>query len=134
MAVSSLRGRVEGVTAQIVVVDDEPDILDLVCSVLRDEGYSVLCLSHPDLTADLKGHEPLPRLFLLDVMLPTMSGIDLARRLQYAGFDDIPMIAMSASPTMLDAATGSELFVSSLSKPFDLDTLLDAVGHHVRVA
>lgn len=113
------------------MVDDEKDVLDLICSVLEDEGYDVLCLSHPVLTDDLQGEASHPRLFVLDIMLPAMSGIELARRLRKNGFEDTPMIAMSASPDMLDVAAQSDLFHALIPKPFELDTLLHTVQEHV---
>jgi CheY-like chemotaxis protein len=122
----------DNVSRVVVVVDDEPDVLDLICSILEDEGYAVICLNHPVLTDDLKERVRSPDLFVLDIMLPSMSGIDLAHRLQTDGFNDIPMIAMSASPTMLDVAAQSELFHAYLGKPFDLDVLLGTVKQYVR--
>jgi CheY-like chemotaxis protein len=121
----------ETTSRTIVVVDDEPDVLDLISSVLEDEGYSVLRLSHPVFVRDLKGRSPQPSLFVLDIMLPTMSGIQLARRLREDGYGNTPMIAMSASPSMLQVAEESALFQHSLSKPFDLDALLQAVEDHL---
>jgi CheY-like chemotaxis protein len=121
----------QGMSGTVVVVDDEPDVLGLICSVLEDEGYSVICLDHPDLIGSLKSPEAPPQLFMLDVMLPSMSGIELAQRLRDDGFGDTPMIAMSASTTMLHRAQQSELFHDSLQKPFDLDTLVEAVRQHV---
>jgi two-component system, OmpR family, response regulator len=120
----------DGASHTVVVVDDEHEVLDLICSVLKEEGYAVVCLSHPVLTDDLKGRDPEPHLFMLDIMLPSMSGIDLAHRLRRDGFAETPMIAMSASPTMLDRAHESALFHGYLGKPFDLDTLLRTVEQH----
>jgi CheY-like chemotaxis protein len=122
----------ETTSRTIVVVDDEPDVLDLIGSVLEDEGYSVLRLSHPVFVKDLKGRTSQPSLFVLDIMLPTMSGIQLARRLREDGYGHTPMIAMSASPSMLQIAEESALFQDSLSKPFELDALLQAVEDHLR--
>jgi DNA-binding response OmpR family regulator len=116
----------------VVVVDDERDVLDLICSVLEEEGYAVVCFNHPVLTDDLKEQEPAPHLFMLDIMLPNMSGIDLAHRLRRDGFAETPMIAMSASPTMLDRAKESRLFHDYLGKPFELDTLLRTVKGHMQ--
>ena len=117
----------------VVVVDDEKDVLDLICAVLEDEGYEVLCLDHPVLTEDLKGQASQPHLFMLDIMLPAMSGLQLARRLREDGFGETPMIAMSASPTMLDVAAQSHLFHAWIAKPFELDTLLHTVQAPVQV-
>jgi CheY-like chemotaxis protein len=113
----------------VVVVDDEPDILDLLCSLLEDEGYAVVCLRHPVLTDDLAEVEPTPRLFMLDIMLPSMSGMHLARKLRQDGYGGTPMIAMSASSSVLHAMEQSALFQHVLGKPFDLDAVLHAVQH-----
>jgi CheY-like chemotaxis protein len=118
----------------VVVVDDEVDVLDLICSVLEDEGYDVICLRHPGEIAHLKGREPQPRLFMLDIMLPGMTGIELAQHLRSDGFGETPMIAMSASATMLHRAEESQLFHDALPKPFDLDALLDAVDQQLKAA
>ena len=106
----------------VVVVDDEPGILSIVCEVLEDDGYEVICLSHPNLAAELDAG--CPRLFILDMMMPGMSGITLARLLRHEKFSDTPMIAMSASSSMLRAAEDSHLFQGMLPKPFELNSLL----------
>ncbi|GAC1473468.1 MAG: hypothetical protein PVSMB7_27490 [Chloroflexota bacterium] len=113
----------------IVVVDDEPDVRDMVCALLEDEGYFVLCLSHPVQATTLYAANPRPRLFLLDIMLPDMNGIMLAERLASNGFAETPKIAMSASAQMLRMAEQSNLFHAIVGKPFDLDELLNHIEH-----
>ncbi|HEX8919126.1 MAG TPA: response regulator [Chloroflexota bacterium] len=115
----------------IVVVDDERDVLEVVCSLLEDEGYSVMGLSHPIEAAVLHEAAPEPTLFLLDIMLPEMNGIALARLLQNNGFVTTPKIAMSASPHMLRVAKDSGLFQDTIGKPFDVDELLSCIGHYL---
>jgi CheY-like chemotaxis protein len=120
----------EAMRRPIVVVDDEPDVLDLLCQILQDEGYAVVCHAHPrEVAAD-----PCDvALFLLDLMLPTMTGIALARQLRGTGFPHTPMIAMSASRDMLEDASQSHLFQGMLAKPFDLNGLLtyaERYGRH----
>lgn len=107
----------------VVVVDDEPAILSVVCEVLEDDGYNVICLSHPHMTRDLDQSET--DLFILDMMMPGLSGIALAESLRHDRFSDTPMIAMSASTAMLRAAEDSHLFQGTLPKPFELTCLLD---------
>lgn len=115
----------------IVVVDDERDLRDFVCHLLEDEGYPVCCLSHPVEVATLSIGEQRPQLFLIDIMLPDMNGISLARQLTNEGFEHTPKIAMSASHDMVRAARESQLFEAALDKPFDIDELLDCVEHHL---
>ena len=107
----------------VVIVDDEPDILNVVCEVLEDDGYTVVCLSHPRLVSEeIEGNAGL---FILDMMLPGLNGIALAEQLRGDRFSQTPMIAMSASPAMLRAAEDSHLFQDTLPKPFELGRLLD---------
>ncbi len=113
----------------IVVVEDEKDVLHLLCEVLESDGFQVVGLGRPDQVRCLES-ELHPDLFLLDLMLPGMTGIDLARRLRSCGYGVEPMIAMSASTRMLADASESGLFQEIISKPFDLTTLLDAIERH----
>jgi CheY-like chemotaxis protein len=115
-----------------VVVDDERDILTLICSLLEEEGYTVICLTHPVETSRLEGRDP--HLFVLDIMLPAMSGISLAAQLRQNGYSTTPMIAMSASPAMLKLAEESTFFQGTLHKPFDLDGFIHAVEQHLRAS
>jgi len=69
----------------IVVVEDELDLLQLVRDVLSMEGYDVASTSDPRRMDDvLAGKQP--DLFLLNIMLPGASGIDMARELRERGF------------------------------------------------
>jgi DNA-binding response OmpR family regulator len=115
----------------IVVVEDEADVQEVVRVVLEDEGYRVLAFAHPDPVTHLDETEEHPDLFLIDVMLPEMSGIELARRLTNAGFDATPKIAMSASREHVIEATRSRLFDDAIRKPFEIDHLLACVEHYV---
>lgn len=114
----------------IVVVEDEVDVQDIVRVVLEDEGYRVLTFAHPGPVIHLDETGEHPDLFLIDIMLPEMSGIELAKRLTESGFDSTPKIAMSASRERVTAASQSDLFDAALHKPFDLDYLLNCVQRH----
>jgi two-component system OmpR family response regulator len=93
----------------IVVVDDEPDLLETLCLALELEGFCVLCLDHPAKVApSLEQHTP--SLFLVDIMLPSMSGIELAQQLRAAGYTQTPMLALSASSVMVSLAQKSGVF------------------------
>ena len=116
----------------IVVVDDEPDLRQIVTHVLEDEGYRVLSFAHPVPVTRLWETDERPNLFLIDIMLPEMSGITLAARLKDGGFEAIPKIAMSASPRMIQVAKESQLFDATLDKPFEVDDLLDCIERFAR--
>jgi CheY-like chemotaxis protein len=114
----------------IVVVEDEADLLDLLRDVLEAEGFTVIALSDPK-AVDTLTEGSATGLFLLDLMLPGMTGIELARLLRSTGYEKTPMVAMSASPVMLREAAQSSLFQETLAKPFDLMALLDTVDRLV---
>src|SRR2546421_7512014 len=105
----------------IVVVEDEPDVLDVIRETLELEGFEAIGFNHPYLLDTLRAE---PDLFLLDIMLPKQSGIEVAEQLRTARYFDTPMVAMSASRVMLDLAVATGLFQATLSKPFDLDQLI----------
>jgi len=112
----------------VVVVDDEPDLRSLICEVLQEEGYSVVSLPHPSLALGLR---QAPSLFLIDLMLPGMTGIELAQQLRQGLFGETGMIGLSASSAMLRHANDSQLFQETIQKPFDLKYLLETVRQHV---
>jgi two-component system response regulator MtrA len=111
---------------EVVVIDDEPAILALVRDVLESEGLCVLAVDTPDRALGI-ARIVRPDVFLVDLMLPGINGIELARRMREQGLTSTPMVAMSASRGMLSMAERSELFDEILAKPFELDTLLGCV-------
>jgi two-component system cell cycle response regulator len=109
----------------VLVVDDDGDIRQLVAEVLEAEGYRVL-------TADDGAAVPLaraerPDVLLLDVMMPGMDGPTISRLLrQDPTTAHIPIIAMTAlSYRARQAVMLADVW---LSKPFDLDALLQVVA------
>jgi two-component system, OmpR family, response regulator VicR len=115
----------------IVVVDDQADIRVLVTHVLEDEGYEVVSFGHPVPVTELHKTDESPHLFLIDIMLPDMDGITLARRLRYLGFADTPKVAMSASDEALSKAEQSRQFDAVFAKPFDINELVACVERHM---
>jgi CheY-like chemotaxis protein len=118
--------RVNEGSRQVVVIDDEPSLLSVLRDLLEDEGFSVVCLDHPQQIEALKGNTD-PGLFLIDIMLPGISGIELAEQLRAASYSQTPMIAMSASSFMVRTAKATGLFQETISKPFDVDEFLATV-------
>src|SRR5919202_1986464 len=114
---------------QVVVIEDEEDVLELLRDVMESEGYSVIAIPSPSLIqsslVDVR-----PNLFLVDMMLPGISGVELTQQLRAGRFPQEPMVAMSASPLMLELAAESRLFQEILSKPFDLSALLACVERY----
>ena len=109
----------------IFIVEDEPDIADLLSYNLTREGYKVDVVSRGDLAVDeitrLK-----PSLVLLDLMLPGMGGIEICRLLkakpETAG---IPIIMVTARGDETDIVVGLEMGAEDyIVKPFSMKVLL----------
>jgi two-component system phosphate regulon response regulator PhoB len=107
------------VTPTILVVEDEPAILELLKVNLVDAGYDVEAAPDAEVAkASLKG--ALPDLVLLDWMLPGQSGIALARELRAdARTRELPIIMVSARGEESDKVAGLEAWVDDyVVKPF----------------
>ena len=109
----------------VLVVDDEPDIVDFLTTVLVDEGYETETASD-GLEALQKIASSEPALVILDLMMPRMSGFDVLKALAEKRSQSRPSIivlsAKSSHHDILEALeTGADDFIP---KPFDLEDLL----------
>jgi DNA-binding response OmpR family regulator len=106
--------------ARILVVDDDPVILRLIEVNLDLEGFEVVTASRGE-DAIAKAASTSPDLMLLDLMMPEMSGWELAERLQKnEATARIPIIFLSARTQDEDRRRGEELGVAGyVTKPFD---------------
>jgi CheY-like chemotaxis protein len=113
--------------ARVLVVDDDPEIRDLLATVLSGEGYDVV-LATDGLEALTRLTETPPKVILLDLMMPRMDGVAFEHELRQRGLrPTVPVIMMSAGERTRAACTqtGAE---GCLSKPFGLPALLDEVA------
>ncbi len=112
-------------SAAVLVVEDEQDIRETLRDILEMEGYRVRCASNGKEALDALAEMPRPRLILLDLMMPVMSGYELLQALRANNdLSTIPVTVVSAVGDRL-APGGSR--TSVLRKPVDLETLLHAV-------
>jgi two-component system phosphate regulon response regulator PhoB len=105
--------------SKILVVDDEPDIVDLVCLHLHKEGHeTVEATTGFDVIPAAVKHEP--DLILLDIMLPGLDGFQVLKRLRAdTRVRHIPVIMLTAKSQQHDRITGLEGGAEDyLSKPF----------------
>ena len=110
---------------RILVVDDDPEIISLLKRGLSYEGYAVEAASN-GAEALAKAREKEPDLVVLDVMMPEMDGVEVARRLRQAG--DVPILMLTARGTVADRVAGLDGGADDyLVKPFALDELLARV-------
>ena len=108
----------------VLVVDDEREIVELLSTLLEEEGYRVVPAFDGVEAWELASAQH-PDLVISDVMMPRMSGLELVSRLRGAAdsLADTPIILMSAVPRAAETDG-----VAFLSKPFDLDRVLSLVS------
>ena len=116
--------------ALILVVDDDPDILDALSEILEGEGYAVDRAKHGR-EALQKVDERKPQLILLDLMMPVMDGYEFSQQLKKRNSgEDIPIVVLSADRSV--KAKASQIGARDyLAKPFELTDLLRIVGEMV---
>ena len=121
---------------KILVVDDDPDILDAVAMILESQGYEVVT-AHDGIEgmATLKAENP--DLMILDLMMPKMDGFAVCKELQdprWAKYKSIPILILTsvreeASRRRYELETGLELDVDDyVEKPMSPDVLMERVN------
>lgn len=111
--------------AKILVIDDDPDILEAVQLLLESEGYKVVTASKGDHAYSLK--TDLPDLILLDVLLSGQDGREIATFLKKQTLtSQIPIVMMSAHPT-INRTINKRMADDFIPKPFDIDVLLGKI-------
>ncbi len=112
----------------VLVVDDDPDILEALSEILEAEGFEILRARNGKEALEKLEPEP-PQLILLDLMMPVMDGWEFAQRMrERADVAGIPIIVLSADRNVGSKATDIGA-VGHLAKPFELNDLLDMVRH-----
>ncbi len=109
----------------ILVVDDEPSIVDVLLYNLEKSHYRVL-IARDGVQALKIAQEISPDLVILDLMLPGMDGLEVCRALRKEG--DIPIIMLTARDEEVDRVVGLELGADDyVVKPFSVRELLARV-------
>ena len=111
--------------SDILLVDDDPGVLDVVAFMLRREGFNV--------DEERDGNDALERartnaydIVILDVMLPGISGTDVCRALRSQS--DVPIVMLTARDAEIDRVLGLELGADDyVTKPFSTAELLSRV-------
>jgi len=123
---------IEAPAPRILVVDDEPNIAELLSAALSFEGYQVGVAS--------TGAEALeqvrtfrPHLVMLDVMLPDFDGNEVCRRMRNQG-EQMPVVFLTARDTTQDKVEGLSMGDDYVTKPFSIEELMARVGAILRRA
>ena len=116
---------------RILVVDDDPSILQLVQDKLRLAGYTVLTAASGHQALDLIARHGLPHLAIVDVVMPGMDGFELCRTVQQ--YVDLPVIMLTAVDEEETVIKGIEYFAEDyVIKPFSPRELVARVERVLR--
>ena len=110
---------------RVLVVEDEPNIRDLVCLHLRHEGYVCDGVGNGQLALDRASAERYD-LMVLDVMVPGLDGLSLCRAVRNGGLNhDVPILMLTAKREEADKVVGLESGADDyLTKPFGVRELV----------
>ncbi len=122
------RSRMFNESAKILVVDDEPEITEIVDAFLTTAGYEV-AVENSSAGGIKRAKEFKPDLILLDIMMPVMDGYEVCNVLKKdANTATIPVVFLTGKDARDDQGrsfkSGCDLFVK---KPFSCERLLDIV-------
>lgn len=112
--------------AKILVVDDDPALLDIVRTNLELEGYTVMVASNGK-EALARAREERPEVLVLDVMMPELSGFEVLRTIRQAPseYPDSAILLLTARDTLGDKGEGFGSGADDyLTKPFDPQELI----------
>jgi two-component system, OmpR family, alkaline phosphatase synthesis response regulator PhoP len=119
-------------TNKVLIVDDEPDILETIRFSLEHENIE--CIeAHDGAEAFAKAKQEHPDLILLDVMLPGIHGYKVAKLLKYdMEYKHIPIFMLTARAQESDIKLGEEVGADEyITKPFDMDKLIALVKKYL---
>ena len=112
--------------AKILVIEDEPTIIEFLRTGLKYEGYNVLIAPDGSRGLELAKHSGAD-LIILDLMLPDFDGIKICKKLREEG-NKVPIIILTAKTSVADRVTGLNTGADDyLTKPFSFDELVARV-------
>jgi len=130
---SAMTGDESGEQVRVLVVDDEPNIVDVISMALRFEGFAVdSAATGADAIAAVAANKPA--VIVLDVMLPDIDGFEVARRMAGAR-TGVPIIFLTARDATEDVVHGLTLGGDDyMTKPFSLEELVARIRTVLRRA
>ena len=117
----------------IMVVDDEAETVQLVMAVLELANFKVMSFINPNEGLDaLKSGILRPDLIVLDVMMPSINGIEFSRRVREdLKMHDLKIVYFTAAPELVTDRTQEHRILGVISKPFTNDNLVERVQQYV---
>ena len=119
--------------ANILVVDDEPNISHLLNTILTDAGHTVIQASDGDAVYELASKNR-PDLILMDIRMPAKDGLTALKELrEHWETRSTPVIILTAMPAVEGESTGMDLGAAHyISKPFVNGTVESAIRNALR--
>jgi two-component system cell cycle response regulator DivK len=119
--------------ATIVVVEDQPDNLKLLTTLLKIKGHTVIGLASGETLAEvMRTHQPTPDLVLLDIQLPGRDGYELLEELKTLPNRSWKVVALTAHALPEDRARAQAAgFNGYITKPIDVRTFPAEVVKHL---
>ena len=113
----------------ILVVDDEPDILLTVSQMLEMSGYTVIqAKDGVECINKLNELEATPDLVLLDIMMPDVSGWDVAAKIkENPSWNEIPIVFLTAKGDFMSMGMGRLASEDYIVKPFNITDLKERI-------
>jgi len=116
-------------SASILIIDDEPDIRELIGEILSDEGHAVQTAADAVQARELRNLQD-PDLILLDVWMPDVDGVSLLREWVDSGTLECPVVMISGHGSVETAVEATRLGAFDfLEKPISMAKLLVTVGN-----
>jgi two-component system, chemotaxis family, chemotaxis protein CheY len=124
-------GAVSPSRGTVLVVDDDPDLLEALRETLDDAGYGVVTVADGLEALEYLAQNPRPKLILLDWMMPRCNGAEFRRRQKaMPAVCDVPVVLLSADVHIEEKKDEAEA-QAFLRKPVGIDQLLATVAKYV---
>ena len=118
---------------KILIVDDEPDILEVLGKRLIDAGYQVIKAQNGEEAIE-KAKSELPNLIILDIVMPDIDGGEVAEVLkEYEATKNIPVIYLTCLYTKKEEKEVGHLIKENffVAKPYDATELLNIIRQNI---
>ena len=118
---------------KILIVDDEPDIVETLKFLIESEGFESITAMDGE-EALRKAKEENPDVMILDVMLPKINGYKVCRLLKFDNkYKHIPILMVTARSQEEDKVIGEETGADEyITKPFDINELLQKIHLYLK--
>ena len=123
---------VEGGNFNILIVDDEPEIAQIIKTFLEREGGLEISTASDGITALIEVGRNKPDVLILDIMIPGVDGIEVCRRIKAGPAAGTVIIAISGQPELEKESlqAGADVF---MTKPLNLEKLHSEIRHLLRI-